>query len=73
MVFFSESKKGFEKRIPSERASQEEQNGTSLSFIAPSSEELSAFQRLVIRYGDDLYHVRTFDLSALITPLWKVL
>ena len=26
--------------IPSERASQEEQNGSSFSFIAPSSEEL---------------------------------
>ena len=26
--------------IPSERASQEEQNGTNFSFIAPSSEEL---------------------------------
>ena len=27
------------KRISSERASQEEQNGTNFSFIAPSSEE----------------------------------
>ena len=27
-------------RIPSERASQEEQNGTNFSLIAPSSEEL---------------------------------
>ena len=27
------------KRIPSERASQEEQNGANFSFIAPSSEE----------------------------------
>ena len=26
--------------IPSERASQEEQNGTNFSFVAPSSEEL---------------------------------
>ena len=37
---FRESKKGFEKRKPSERASQEEQNSTNFSFIAPSSEEL---------------------------------
>ena len=28
------------KRIPSERPSQEEQNGADFSFIAPSSEEL---------------------------------
>ena len=27
------------KRIPSERASQEEQNGTNFSLIAPSGEE----------------------------------
>ena len=37
---FWESKKVREKRIPSERASQEEQNGANFSFIAPSSEEL---------------------------------
>ena len=37
---FWESEKSLEKRIPSERASQEEQNGTNLSFVAPSSEEL---------------------------------
>ena len=40
----SESEKDFEKRIPSERASQEEQNGANFSFIAPSSEELLAFE-----------------------------
>ena len=37
---FWESKKCFEKMIALERASQEEQNGTNFSFIAPSSEEL---------------------------------
>ena len=37
---FWESKRSLEIRIPSERASQEEQNGTNFSFIAPSSEEL---------------------------------
>ena len=37
---FSEAEKSLEKRIPSERASQEEQNGANISFIAPSSEEL---------------------------------
>ena len=37
---FWESKKRSEKRIPSERASVEEQNGANFSFIAPSSEEL---------------------------------
>ena len=36
---FLESEKGLEKRLPSERASQEEQNGTNFSFVAPSSEE----------------------------------
>ena len=41
---FWESKKGLEKRIPSERASQGEQNGTIFSFIAPSSEELGVFK-----------------------------
>ena len=37
---FWKSKKSSEKRIPSERASQEEQNGTNFSSVAPSSEEL---------------------------------
>ena len=37
---FWESKKSIEEMIPSERASQEEQNGANFSFIAPSSEEL---------------------------------
>ena len=37
---FWESKKSLEIRIPSERASQGEQNGTNCSFLAPSSEEL---------------------------------
>ena len=37
---FWESKKRFEKRMPSERACQEEQNDTNFSFVAPSSEEL---------------------------------
>ena len=36
----SESEKCLEKRIPSERASQEEQNGAVFSFVASSSEEL---------------------------------
>ena len=36
---FRESKKSLEKRIPSERASQGEQNGTKFSFVVPSSEE----------------------------------
>ena len=38
--WFSDSKKVLEIRSPSERASQEEQNSTNFSFIAPSSEEL---------------------------------
>ena len=37
---FSESKKSFEKGMPSERAPQEEQNGANFSFMGPSSEEL---------------------------------
>ena len=37
---FSESEKHFEKRISSERASQEEQNGANFSFMAPPTEEL---------------------------------
>ena len=37
---FLESKKRFEIRIPSERASQEELNGANFSFVAPSSEEI---------------------------------
>ena len=39
-----ESEKGSEKRMPSERASQGEQNGTNFSFVAPSSEELRVFK-----------------------------
>ena len=38
-IFRPKTKKGFEKRIPSERASPEEQNGPSFSFVAPYSEE----------------------------------
>ena len=37
---FWESEKSLEIRIPSERASQGEQNDAKLSFVAPSSEEL---------------------------------
>ena len=37
---FSESKKSFEKGMPSETAPQEEQNGANFSFVAPSGEEL---------------------------------
>ena len=35
---FWESEKSSEKIIPSERASQGEQNGANVSFVAPSSE-----------------------------------
>ena len=41
---FWDSEKRLEIRIPSERASHGEQNGTNFSFIAPSSEEISAFE-----------------------------
>ena len=37
---FWESKKSFEKRIPSERASLGEQNDANFSFLALSGEEL---------------------------------
>ena len=37
---FSDSKKSSEIRIPSERASQGEQNDANFSFVAPSSVEL---------------------------------
>ena len=37
---FWESIKSFEIRIPSERASQGEQNDANSNFVAPSSEEL---------------------------------
>ena len=37
---FWESKKSVEIKIPSERASQGEQNGANVSFVAPSNEEL---------------------------------
>ena len=67
---FWESKNSFEKRIPSERASQEEHSDTSLSFVAPSIEELEAFE---IYCCDDLYHACTFQLSVTITLQRKVL
>ena len=35
---FWEAKKSSEKRIPTERVSQGEKNGTYFSFVAPSSE-----------------------------------
>ena len=59
-----------EKRIPSERASQEEQNGTNFSSIAPSSKGVQAF---LIHSVDDLYQACTFEVSVPITPHWKVL
>ena len=54
---FWESEKSLEVRIPSERASQEEQNGTNFSSVAPSCEELWVFKP--IHSGDDLYHACT--------------
>ena len=56
---FWESKKVSEIRIPSERASQGEQNDANFSFVAPSSECSNCF---VIRYSDDLYHACTFEV-----------
>ena len=44
---FWESKNVLEKRIPLERASQGEQNGTNFSFVAPSSEEFMSVQMLL--------------------------
>ena len=61
MVRFWESKKGLEEKIPSERAPQEEQNGASFSFLAPSSVELGVFE---IHCGDDLYHACTFERES---------
>ena len=40
------------KRIPSERASQEEQNGANFSSIAPSSEELRVPKPQIYAYGN---------------------
>ena len=71
--YLLESEKSFEKRIPSERASQEKQNGTNFSFIAPCSEELFAFERLGTHCGDDLYHACTLEVFVSVTPHWKVL
>ena len=47
-LVFWESKKCFEKRIPSERASQGEQNGTSFSSGAPTGEKLRVFKVVVV-------------------------
>ena len=57
---FSESEKSSEIRIPSERASQEEQNDASFSSVAPSSEELCA---LIVHCCDNRYHACTFASS----------
>ena len=67
----SESGKSFEERIPSVRASQEEQNGANFSFIAPSSEDV--FEPFSIHCGDDLYHACTLEVFVSVTPQWKVL
>ena len=69
----SESGKSFEERIPLERASQEEHNGADFSLIAPSSEELLAFEPFTIHCGDDLYHPCTLEVFVSVTPHWKVL
>ena len=68
----SESEKSFKERTPSERASQEEQNGANFSFIAPSSEELLAFEPFSIHCGDHLYHACTLEVFVSVTPDWKV-
>ena len=39
-VYFRQSEKSLEKKIPLERASQREHNGANLSSVAPSREEL---------------------------------
>ena len=69
----SESRKSFEKKIPPERASQEEQNGANFSFVAPSSEELLAYGKFSIHCGDDLYHACTLEVFVSVTPHWNVL
>ena len=50
MVFGQKSMESIlaKKMIPSERASQEEQNGAKFSFMAPSSEELWAQKSQVL-------------------------
>ena len=58
---FLGSKKSFEIMVPLERESQEEQNGASFSFVAPSTDELRVFEQYFIHYCDDLYHVHTFE------------
>ena len=47
--------------MPSERASRKEQNGTSFSSVAPSSEELGMFK---VHCNGDLYHVCIFEWEA---------
>ena len=69
----SESEKSFEQRIPSERASLEEENGGNFSLIAPSSEELLVCEHFSIHCGDDLYHACTLEVFVSVTPHWKVL
>ena len=44
-----------------ERASQEEQNGTNFSFIAPSSEELHVHVRVQKEFYHGLYTVQGFQ------------
>ena len=50
------------KRIPTERAAQDEQNYTNFSFVAPSSEEL------YIGYKRDLVYIVMYKLSSCHVP-----
>ena len=74
MVLFCKSEKSFEKKIPSERASQGEQNGTNFSFIAPSSDEHSKFSKSTTVTTFTMHiHLTWRKVSVAITPHWKVL
>ena len=71
---FWESTKSLEKMIPSERASQGEQNGANFSIIAPSEkgkqngaylpERSYECSKILTHSGDDLYHVHTFAIDG---------
>ena len=64
MVFGQNSEKfdsGKNKRIPSERIYQEEQNGTNFSFTVPSSQEFMSVERmhvLQVWFGTDCVYVQ---------------
>ena len=57
------------KKIPSERASQEEQNGANFSFIVPSSEELWVGKLQLFAFGKGFHTYMYMEKRSIVCKL----